>query len=89
MSNREKSLPPIARERLARIGELTREEKENMIDSERVESLLSGFYQGQIDPRKLVEEAEGRTQAILLEGSPEYVRSRARFEPYGELTEEV
>ena len=33
MSNWEKDLPPIARERLARIGELTREEKEKMIDS--------------------------------------------------------
>jgi len=62
MRNWENDLPPIARERLARIGELTREEKEKMIDSEKVDSLLSEFYQGQIDPeslwRKLKEEGK-------------------------------
>jgi hypothetical protein len=32
MSNWEEDLPPIARERLARIGELSQEEKEKMVD---------------------------------------------------------
>jgi hypothetical protein len=53
MRNWEKDLSPIARERLAKIGELSREEKEKMIDSEKVNSLLSEFYQGQIDPESL------------------------------------
>jgi len=45
-----KGLSPIAREKLARIGELTPEEKEEMRVSEKVNSLLSEFYQGKIDP---------------------------------------
>ncbi|GAI06295.1 unnamed protein product, partial [marine sediment metagenome] len=53
MTNWQKDLPPIARERLARVGELTQEEKEKMMDSEKVNSLLSEFYQGQIDPESL------------------------------------
>jgi hypothetical protein len=53
MRNWEKDLSPIARERLAKIGELTQEEKEKMIDSEKVNSLLSEFYQGQINPESL------------------------------------
>ena len=53
MTDWEKDLSPIARERLARIGELSQEEKEKMVDSEKVNSLLSEFYQGQIDPESL------------------------------------
>ena len=53
MINWEKDLPPIARERLARIGKLTQEEKERMIDSERINPLLSEFYQGRIDAETL------------------------------------
>jgi len=53
MRNWEQDLSPIARERLAKIGELTQEEKEKMIDSEKVDSILSEFYQGQIDPESL------------------------------------
>jgi hypothetical protein len=53
MSNWEQDLSPIARERLARLGELTNEEREQMIDSEKVTSLLSDFYQGQINPENL------------------------------------
>jgi hypothetical protein len=53
MKNWEKELSPIARERLAKIGELTQEEKEKMVDSEKVNSILSQFYQGQLDPESL------------------------------------
>src|SRR4030043_201654 len=53
MRDWERDLSPIARERLAKIGELTQEEKERMLDSEKVDSLLSEFYQGQIDPESL------------------------------------
>jgi len=53
MGNWEQDLSPIAKERLLRIGELSREEKEKMLDSEKVNSLLSQFYQGQINPESL------------------------------------
>ncbi|MDY6916738.1 MAG: hypothetical protein SVP26_02160 [Chloroflexota bacterium] len=44
MTSWEDKLPPIARERLARAGDVTPEERERMKDSERVDSLLSEFY---------------------------------------------
>jgi hypothetical protein len=66
MTNWEKELPPIARERLARIGELSQEEKEKMADSERVNSLLSEFYQGQIDPERLWKRLKEEGRPSLL-----------------------
>jgi hypothetical protein len=66
MSNWEKELPPIARERLAKIGELTPEEKERMLDSEKVDSLLSEFYQGQIDPESLWKRLKEEGKPSLL-----------------------
>jgi len=67
MRNWEKDLPPIARERLAKIGELAPEEKERMIDSEKVNSLLSEFYQGQID-------LESLWKKLKEEGKPSFLR---------------
>jgi hypothetical protein len=64
--NWEEDLPPIARERLARIGELTQEEKEKMIDSEKVNSLLSEFYQGQIDSESLWKRLKEEDKPSLL-----------------------
>jgi hypothetical protein len=66
MRNWEKDLSPIARERLAKIGELTQEEKEKMIDSEKVNSLLSEFYQGQIDPESLWKRLKEEGRPLLL-----------------------
>ena len=66
MTDWEKELPPIARERLARIGELSQEEKEKMVDSERVNSLLSEFYQGQIDPESLWKRLKEEGRPSLL-----------------------
>jgi len=63
----EKALPPIAREKLARIGELTLEEKEKMTVSEKVNSLLSEFYQGEIDP-------EGLWKRLKVENKPSLLR---------------
>ena len=62
----EKDLPPIAREKLARIGELTREEKEKMTVSEKVNCLLSEFYQGQIDPEALWKRLKEEGKPSLL-----------------------
>src|SRR4030043_1510351 len=67
MGNWEKDLPPIARERLARISELTPEEKQKMLDSEKVNSLLSEFYQGQSDPESL-------WKRLREEGKPSLLR---------------
>ena len=66
MTDWEKNLSPIARERLARIGELTREEIMKMGDSEVVESLLSEFYQGQIGPDSLWSRLKGEGKPSLL-----------------------
>jgi hypothetical protein len=66
MKNWGKDLPPIARDRLAKIGELTSEEKERMLDSEKVDSLLSEFYQGQIDPESLWKRLKEEGKPSLL-----------------------
>ncbi len=66
MTDWEKDLSPIARERLARIGELTQEEKQKMLDSEKVDSILSEFYQGQIDPETLWKRLKEEGRPSLL-----------------------
>jgi hypothetical protein len=66
MRDWEKDLSPIARERLARIGELTHEEKQKMLDSEKVDSILSEFYQGQIDPESLWKRLKEEGRPSLL-----------------------
>jgi hypothetical protein len=66
MRDWEKDLSPIARERLARIGELTQEEKQKMLDSEKVDSILSEFYQGQIDPESLWKRLKEEGRPSLL-----------------------
>jgi hypothetical protein len=66
MGNWEKDLSPIARERLAKIGQLTEEERERMIDSEKVNSLLSEFYKGQINPESLWKRLKEEGKPSLL-----------------------
>ncbi len=66
MTNWEKDLSPIARERLAKIGELTKEETERMIDCEKVNSLLSEFHQGQINPESLWKRLKEEGKPSLL-----------------------
>jgi len=63
----EKDLSPVARERLSRIGELTREERERIKDSEQVDSLLSEFYQGQLEAEGLWKKLKKEGQASLLQ----------------------
>jgi hypothetical protein len=67
MNNFEDGLSPIAKERLARIGELTSEEKERVAGREKVDSLLSEFYRGQIDPESL-------WKRLKAEGNPSLLR---------------
>jgi len=66
MTNWEQDLSPIARERLARIGQLSHEEKERILDSEKVTSLLSEFYQGQINPESLWKRLKEEGKPSLL-----------------------
>ena len=49
----EDKLPPIARERLAKIGAITPAEKEKIKASEQLDSLLSEFYKGALDSEGL------------------------------------
>ena len=53
MEEWEEKLPPIMREKLARIGKVTREEKESMKEIEQLTSILSEFYRGKLNPEGL------------------------------------
>jgi len=73
MEDWEERLPPIARRKLARIGKMTPEEQERIEDSERLDSLLSRFYQGSLDSAGLWEglkeyENQGK-QSLLKEAA--------------------
>jgi hypothetical protein len=66
MRNWEQDLSPIAREKLARIGQLSHEEKERIVDSEKVTSLLAEFYQCQINPESLWKRLKEEGKPSLL-----------------------
>jgi hypothetical protein len=66
MKNWDEDLPPLARERLAKIGESTAEEREKMADAEKVNSLLSEFYLGQIDSSNLWKKLKEENKPSLL-----------------------
>jgi len=66
MRNWDEDLAPLARERLAKIGELTAEEREKMVDAEKVNSLLSEFYLGQIDSDNLWKKLKEESKPSLL-----------------------
>ena len=66
MRSWDEDLPPLARERLAKIGELTAEERERMSDTEKVNSLLSEFYLGQIDSNNLWKKFKKESKPSLL-----------------------
>ena len=79
MAEWEEKLPPLIREKLARIGKLTPEEKERMEGSEQLNSLLSGFYRGQIGSedlwRRLKEYKEQGKESLLKEAQMKLVNS--------------
>lgn len=69
MAKWEEKLPPIMREKLARIGEATPEEKERLRDSERLGSLLSEFYKGLLNVEGLyqrLKEYQNQGKQFLL-----------------------
>jgi hypothetical protein len=67
MENWDEGLSPIAKDRLARIGKLTSEEKQTMLDTEKVDALLSEYYQGRIGPDDL-------WQRLRAEGKPSLLK---------------
>lgn len=66
MRNWDEDLPPLARERLAKIGELTEEEKEKMVQDEKVNSLLSEFYIGEMNTDNLWKKLREENKPSLL-----------------------
>jgi hypothetical protein len=71
MADWEERLPPIVRERLARMGDMTSEEKERMKDSDVIDSLLSEFYRDELNSeglwRRLKELQEAGKGRLLRE----------------------
>jgi thioredoxin 1 len=71
MVGRNEGLPPIIREKLNRMGEVTPEEKERITERERLNSLLKEFYKGFLDSeglyQKLKEFQEQGRQFLLRE----------------------
>lgn len=51
----EKELPPVMKDRLAEVGEVTQGDKERMKELENLDSLLKEFYKGQLDANGLWE----------------------------------
>jgi hypothetical protein len=66
MRNWDEGLSPLAREGLAKIGELTAEEREKIADTEKVDSLLSEFYLDQIDSDNLWKKLKKENKPSLL-----------------------
>jgi len=69
MAEWEEKLPPIMREKLARIGEVTPEEKESMKEIELLTSVLSEFYKGKLNPEglwKKLKEYKDKGKGYLL-----------------------
>lgn len=80
MADKEKELPPIMRERLAKVGEVTQEDKERMKEFENLDSLLKEFYQGQLDAKGLwqrLKEFEGQGKQFLLRDA--YTKLKGSF----------
>lgn len=69
MGDWKNDLPPIVKDKLARIGEATPEEKQRMKDSERLNSLLSEFYRGRLNSEglwKRIKELRDKGKGHLL-----------------------
>ncbi len=69
MAEWEEKLSPLMKERLAKIGEATPEEKEGMKDSHLLDSFLSEFYKGELSPEGLwgkLKECKDKGKSHLL-----------------------
>ena len=80
MADWEKELPLIMRERLARVGEVTPEDKERMKELDNLDSLLKEFYKGQLNAQSLwkrLKEFEEQGKQFLLRDA--YTKLKASF----------
>lgn len=66
MTDWERRLSPLAREKLARIGDPTPEEKERMKDQQELKSLLAEFYRGELGPESLWRRLGEQRKTYLL-----------------------
>jgi hypothetical protein len=64
-----------AMEKAAEIGELTPEEKERMRNQEKIKSILTEFYKGQIDRDGLWQKLKGSNPSLLKEAQQYLVHS--------------
>lgn len=67
MAKWEDNLPPIVRERLAKIGNVTPEEKNRIKESERLDVILSEFYKGQLNAEGLQAKLKDEKRGVLSE----------------------
>lgn len=81
MGDWEESLSPRARERLARAGEVTADERERMKATEQLGSLLSEYYTGQLNAEGLWRELKG-----FQERGKAYVLKEAQLKLLDSLT---
>ena len=76
----EKELPPIMRERLARAGEVTPEDKERIKDLEHLDTLLKEFYADMLDSEglwKRLKEFQDQGKQFLLKEA--YAKLKGSF----------
>jgi hypothetical protein len=64
-----------AMEKAAQIGELTPEEKERIKDQEKIKSILTEFYKGQIDRDVLWQKLKGSKPSLLKEAQQNLIDS--------------
>jgi len=64
-----------AMEKIAGMGELTPEEKEKIKDQEKVKSILSEFYKGQLDRNGLWQKLTGSKPSLLKEIQQQLINS--------------
>lgn len=82
MADWEKELSPIMREKLARIGEVTPEDKERMTELDNLDSLLREFYRGELGAQGLWErlkEFEKQGKQFLLRDAYTKLKSSFRW----------
>ena len=80
MADWEKELPPIMRERLTDVGEVTPEDKERMKELDNLDSLLKEFYKGQLNAQSLwkrLKEFEEQGKQFLLRDA--YTKLKGSF----------
>ena len=94
MAQWQDDLPPLVREKLARIGDASPEEKARMKELSELDSILAGFFAGTLDPEEMYErlkgyESQGKQFLLAgaqarLKGSFKEKESRIKFDELGD-----